>query len=269
MPGTNLILHCGASKVERQQVYNVVTPARTESWVPVPHGAILDEVQHVLEGNGLSVVSEAHGLTRNGARYFGLLQVANGHDNGKWGLVIGVRNSHDKSFPAALALGASVFVCDNLSFCGEVKLARKHTVYIQRDLPQLVHRAVGMLTHLRDTQEQRFLTYQRTEVTDALAHDLAVRAIDAQIVPVTKLPDLLQQWREPNHAEFREGKTAWRLFNAFTEILKGRLTELPKRSQALHGLLDGACGLIIPAANEVKEVIDAEFEAVPQLAQAV
>ena len=45
--------------------------------------------------------------------------------------VVGVRNSHDKSFPAGLVIGASIFVCDNLSFSGEVKLARKHTVHVE------------------------------------------------------------------------------------------------------------------------------------------
>jgi len=261
MRQSNLILHCGAAKVERQQVYDVRIPPRTKSWVPVAHGVILDEVQNVLRGNGLDVVSEAHGLTRDGARYFGLLQVANGHERDDWGLVVGIRNSHDKSFPAALALGASVFVCDNLSFSGEIKLARKHTAYIQRDLPQLVNRAVSMLTNLRETQERRFLTYQRTEVSEAQAHDLIIKSLDAQVVPVTKIPDLLKQWREPNHPEFRENRTAWRLFNAFTEILKGRLTELPKRCEALHGLMDGACGLIVPTAP-------CPVEAEPMIAQA-
>jgi hypothetical protein len=28
------------------------------------------------------------------------------------------------------------------------------------------------------------------------------------------------------------------LFNSFTEVLKGNLNELPKRTEALHGLLD-------------------------------
>ena len=40
------------------------------------------------------------------------------------------------------------------------------------------------------------------------------------------------------------GFTGWRLFNAFTEALKGRnLEALPKRRQALHGLLDTARGV--------------------------
>jgi hypothetical protein len=36
----------------------------------------------------------------------------------------------------------------------------------------------------------------------------------------------------------------WSLFNAFTETLKqANLAELPKRTEALHGLLDVAVGL--------------------------
>ena len=36
----------------------------------------------------------------------------------------------------------------------------------------------------------------------------------------------------------------WSLFNSFTEALKqGNLAELPKRTEALHGLLDGHVGL--------------------------
>jgi hypothetical protein len=57
---------------------------------------------------------------------------------------------------------------------------------------------------------------------------------------------VLREWRAPRHNEFRAGgRTAWRLFNAFTEGLKGNLDALPRRTQALHGLLDGACGLAV------------------------
>src|SRR5262245_21077001 len=116
----NLVLHCGAARSDRDQVIASATPARTSTWVPIPHGRLLEQVQTCLAGNGLHVVSEAHGLTRGAQRYFGLLQVANGSNLADFGLVVGVRNSHDKSFPASLVLGASVFVCDNLSFSGEV-----------------------------------------------------------------------------------------------------------------------------------------------------
>ncbi len=41
-----------------------------------------------------------------------------------------------------------------------------------------------------------------------------------------------------------EERNVWSLFNAFTESLKeGNLAELPKRTEALHGLLDTHVGL--------------------------
>src|ERR1700730_16191256 len=111
MRQANLILHCGANAVSREQVSAVLTPTRTETWVPIGHDRLLTGVQHSLERSGLHVVTESHGLTHDGSRYFGLLQVANGSNADDFGLVVGLRNSHDKSFPAALVLGASVFVC--------------------------------------------------------------------------------------------------------------------------------------------------------------
>ena len=59
--------------------------------------------------------------------------------------MLGLRNSHDKTFPAGIVAGSAVFICDNLAFSGEVKLARKHTTHITRDLPRLVQSAVGQL----------------------------------------------------------------------------------------------------------------------------
>ncbi len=54
---------------------------------------------------------------------------------------------------------------------------------------------------------------------------------------------VLHEWREPRHDAF-EGRNVWSLFNAFTESLKeGNLAELPKRTQALHGLMDTYVGL--------------------------
>jgi hypothetical protein len=111
-----LILHSGAHSVSREAVLAVPTPAATTTWRPIPHGELLAGVQTTLERSGLRTVEEGHGLTRDGNRYFGLLRVQNATPDGDFGLVVGVRNSHDKTFPAGLVVGASVFVCDNLSF---------------------------------------------------------------------------------------------------------------------------------------------------------
>ena len=241
----NLCLHCGARSVDREAVEAAATPERTRSWVPIPHHHLLKRVESTLTGFGLEVVGAAHALWNGGLRYFGLLEGRGEESNGDYGLVVGLRNSHDKSFPASIALGSGVFVCDNLAFSGEVTLSRKHTTYIERDLPQVVHRAVGQLGDLRRDQDRRIVAYRQTELTEAGAHDLVIRALDADVLPVTRVPTVLSEWRTPRYPEFAEsGPTVWRLFNAVTEALKARnLPMLPYRTQALHGLLDTACGL--------------------------
>ncbi len=242
---TGLILHRGASLVSRDEVVRVTTPDSTTTWMPISHHTLLDGVQSALERAGLKVAGEQHALAREGNRLFSLLRLTDGADANDFALTVGVRNSHDRSFPAGLVIGAAVFVCDNLSFSGEVKLARKHTVHIARDLPQLIDASVGRLGNLRRSQQVRFDAYKQHELTDTAAHDLLVQVLDARVLPVTKIPLALKEWRTPRHQEFREGgKTAWRLFNAITEAAKGGdIQILPRRTQALHGLLDTACGL--------------------------
>lgn len=110
----NLILHCGARHVERDLVEHADTPAPSNTWVPVPHYRLLEQIESTLVAGGLTVTNQAHALWNEGQRYFGLLEVTNGHACADYGLVVGLRNSHDKTFPAAIALGSCVFVCDNL-----------------------------------------------------------------------------------------------------------------------------------------------------------
>jgi hypothetical protein len=243
----NLVLHCGARHAERTAVEEAPTPEASATWVPVPHHRLLEQVETTIAASGMIVVNQAHALWNGGLRYFGLLEVTNGSAHSDYGLVFGLRNSHDKSFPAAIALGSAVFVCDNLSFGGEVTIARRHTRFIERDLPRVVHTAIGRLTDMRGQQDERICNYKDTEIADATAHDLLIRAVDAGVLPVTQVPAVLEEWRSPSHEEFSaDGKTVWRFHNAMTHVWKGRnLAALPHRSHALHGLLDAVCGLAV------------------------
>ena len=238
----NLILHCGANRVDRSEVRDVPVPASTRSWHPIPHHSLLHIVEGVLERHGLSIVSEAHSLTRDGLRYFGLVQVRHGMPDNDYCRVLGLRNTHDKTFPAGLVAGAQVFVCDNLSFNGEVTLARKHTRFILRDLPGLVEASIVKLIGRWHILENRFAVYREHRIDDSAAHDLLVRAVDCGACTITQVPGVLDHWREPRHVEFRP-RNVWSLFNSFTEALKGNLPLLSQRTQRLHHLFDGYIGL--------------------------
>lgn len=242
MQKLNLMLHAGGHAVDRHVLDTVATPKPTDSWFPIPHSLLLENVQGQLQNHGLTVVSEAHALARDGQRYFGMLQVVNGQNAADYSLVLGLRNSHDQSFPAALGVGSGVFLCDNLAFSAEVKIGRKHTKHIERDLPQLVSMALGQLSGLRRQQDVRIAAYKTTELPDELANHIILAVFRARALNVQRIPDVIREWDTPRHPEFAaDGKTAWRLFNAFTEAYKGRLDILPRNTQVLHGVLDGYC----------------------------
>ena len=238
----NLVLHCGAQRVNRSDLAQAVTPPPTRTWQPVPHLSVLQQVEAALQAVGLETAAQAHSLSHGGNRYFGLLEMAGGSGDHAW--VLGIRNSHDKTFPAGLVAGAQVFVCDNLSFSGEVSFARKHTRYILRDLPSLTATAIGRLMEKWHIQETRIHAYRDCRLNDRQVHDLVIRAVDAGACANQSIPGVLQHWREPAHAVFRE-RNAWSLFNAFTEALKGNLVRLPTRTQILHGLFDHQVGLAV------------------------
>ncbi len=240
----NLLLHCGAQAVQRKNVIAVPTPRSTETWTPIPHIDLINQVENTLKANRLTLGTQAHSLTHDGARYFGLMEIRRNQSDEDYCWVLGLRNSHDKTFPAGIVAGMTVFVCDNLSFGGEVKLARKHTRFIVRDLPNLVQSAVGKLVERWHHQDARLATYKLADIDDRAAHDLVIRATDVGVCPNQLIPRVLHEWREPRHPEFQP-RTVWSLFNGFTEALKGNLVELPRRTQALHGLLDSHVGLAV------------------------
>lgn len=241
----NLMVHAGGHLATREQVEAVVTPQATMSWVPVAHDVLLGRVQHSLVQGGWDIRGEAHALSHENQRYFGLMEVGlPGEEHADYSMVIGLRNSHDKKFPAALCLGSQVFVCDNLAFSGEIKLARRHTRFIERDLPRVILSAVGQLNDHRKLQDRRISCYKEVGLNDHEANDIVIQALDSGVITCTKIPEVLQQWRTPAHPEFNE-RNAWSLFNGFTEVLKGNVNECVHRTQRLHGLMDSVCRVAV------------------------
>src|SRR6202051_1263297 len=112
-----LCLHCGGEGVSYDALRQLETPPATPTHVPIPHFRVVDMLRHTLGFYGHEITEEHHGLTEDGARYFGLLSLRStytGYED-----AVGLRNSHDKSFPIGVAFGSRVFVCDNLAFLAD------------------------------------------------------------------------------------------------------------------------------------------------------
>ena len=155
--------------------------------------------------------------------------------------VMGLRNSYDKSFPTEICVGAQVLVCDNLSFCGDMSFSRKHTPNLMKDLSWFLTESMAQLPARFARQSRSFQAYQKREISDRQAHDIIIRIYDSGAVNITDVPRLLKFWRTLPTPDAAMHKTAWRLFNAATEALKGNIWMLPERTRKIHRILDVEC----------------------------
>ena len=244
---------CGGnhSLASLEEVGNVPTPPveyrakvnangeRTISYQPIAHNELVNRTKTFLDQNGFTIQDEIHSLARGNQHYFGLFSVEHPNRvNSDRGCVVGVRNSHDKTFPAGLCAGDAPFVCDNLIFTNTIKLARRHTRNILNDLDFTINRALGKLFGFWHGQDARIEAYQNHSIGSVLANDLVIKAVRAGALPKSKVLDVANQWESSDHPEFH-ARNVNSLYNAFTEVYKGNLTQLPNRSDALHSLLDG------------------------------
>lgn len=256
MGQSKLILHTGGETATWDQLEAVPTPEATKSWKPIPHSQLVQDVMTTLERTGLRAKETAFATYQGGARFFGLLGLDCEGGGGDYQLVVGLRNSHDRSFPVGMTVGSRVFVCDNLAFSSEIQVVRRHTRYLMDDLPRLISTAVGHISASAETQEQRFAHYKEVEFSDMQAHDILVQAIDVQAIRTTWLPKVLEQWRAPAHEEFAERHDAWRLWNGFTEILKKvSPNDLHLHTIALQGLFDAHTRFVPKSAPDLEMAV--------------
>ena len=268
-PKVNLHI-CGGNRslVDFEEVSQVPTPPveyrkkenangeRAISYQPIAHHEVVDRTKGFLNQNGFTIQDEVHSLARGNQHYFGLFAVDHpNREASDRGCVVGIRNSHDKTFPAGLCAGDAPFVCDNLIFTNTIKLARRHTRNILNDLDTTINRAIGKLFNFWHGQDQRIEAYKNRSIGNVLAHDLIIKAVRAGALPKSKVLDVADQWASSDHLEFRD-RNVNSLYNAFTEVYKGNLVALPNRSDALHSVLDSVVDFDID--KHVPNVIDVE-----------
>jgi hypothetical protein len=236
----SLMLHAGADAVSYDDLRAVQTPLGTDTHVPIPHHELVQLVRYTLGFFGHEITDEAHSVTPDGDRYFGLMSLRSPY--GDYTDTLGLRNSHDKSFPIGIAFGSKVFVCDNLAFIGEHVIRRKHTVKARRELPGLVTEIVQPLQAQRIAQNGKLLTYKAAALTDAAADHAIMDMYRKDIIGVQAIGHVLKAYEEPPH-DWGD-RTAWRLFNAATFALAGKVAERPDLTKQLHQVIDGTCARI-------------------------
>ena len=232
--------------VNRPTLEGVVLPPVTKTYHPVGHGWLLDQLEDAIGGMGMRFGDQHHGLSHDGARYFGLITLLNGEGNPDYNTQMGVRNSLDKRFGAQVAFGNQVMVCANLCFWGNYELGRKHTTHIERDLPMLIEDTLKGIPDMSRQHDNRFNAYREAPLSVRNADHLIMNMLREGAVNTSRVEKVISEWDEPT---FDHGdRTVWRAFNAATQALKGcNIHEMPSRTIKLQEVCDHAAGYAIAA----------------------
>lgn len=235
--------------VDRNGLADISTPESSGRWQPVPHLTLVTELEKALQPHNMTIVNETFKLDKDGQRMFGMLQIGNHVDMPDFSFVAGIRNAHDKQIRAGLAVGDGVFICSNLRFTGEIVIGRKHTTEILNDIPILMEGAIGKLREKWSSQLQLIDKYKEIEVSPLTGRNLLIECAKAKVFPRTQFMDVLQEWEEPKHEEFKP-RNLWSLINGVTESLKPReqstgstLWLLPDRTIRLTSICNQFAGI--------------------------
>jgi hypothetical protein len=235
---TTLNLHSGGELVPYEALREMATPPATATHVPIEHHRLVNLVRGTLSMFGHEIVEEHHALDHGGMRYFGLMSLRSPYTG--YTDTLGLRNSHDKSFPIGIAFGSQVFVCSNLAFVSDHVIRRRHTANAKRELPGLLMEIIEPLALKREHQARKFEHYRHALLTDQQA-DHAIMSLYRQgVIGVQRIADVAREWDTPTFDDFDQ-RNAWRLFNATTYALNGRIAENPSITSRLHAVIDGVC----------------------------
>lgn len=221
---------------DRAELVKLPTPRGTKSHKPVTHAKSTKQVADVIDELGYTIECERHEITNKGNRIFSNFVIKG---EGDFRFVVGHRNSHDKVIARGVVAGTQVMCCSNMMFYGDFGTKVKHTQQIRDNWDGVIRDNVKIV--LEGTQKrinERISSLKETEVSRADTNDIVVRAFEAKVLSPSKFTRVLDEIKNPRHAEFEVG-TLWNVENAFTEFMKTqRMNQLGYTSARLRAIVD-------------------------------
>ncbi len=237
---SDLMLHRGGQLVNLAELDLIKVPAKTDSYEPVSHYHLADKMKTMSQDllTDYAIKNEQYALARDGNQMFAILNFSK-NGNTEMGLSVAFRNSYDKSMSLGIALGASVFVCDNLAMSGDIAIMRKHTKNVWSGLEDM---AIGNLYKAGKHFNKVIESAERLKalpMNDTQAYQLLGILYGHAVVSVRQMPVVVDNWLKPPHEDFRP-RNQWSFFNAVTEALKTcpPISTMEKHRQAYAEVVD-------------------------------
>ena len=120
-PAPTMTLCSYGTKLTRDELARVATPAATATHKPIPHIAVVEKLIEALGFRQIGVVREEYAVSADGMRMFGVMDLSSGFDGCRF--AIGLRNSHDKSFRLSCTVGLRLWRArHNLSYAQQLNM---------------------------------------------------------------------------------------------------------------------------------------------------
>lgn len=208
-------------------------PEQTKTYMPVANAKLFERIRDITSDYlGKEPVSYGAQLGAKGNQMFGSVLYANGSDEMK--MQVGFRNSYNKTLPVGLIAGASIIVCSNGMFIGDIQTVRKHTANVWNDIEELVAGFCKNIIPTYDRINEKKESMRAVIISDMdAAHLLGEMFVLDGVLTTPMLNIAVKEWHKPSHNAFKD-RNAWSLHNACTEALKkAHPAEIMERHQQL------------------------------------
>ena len=235
---SDLLMHCGGDHVDLDDLREIPLPEETDSYKPVSHYDLAVNLGDVSQGllKDYELANTQYGLARKGQQMFGIHSYRR-DVNDTLGLSIGFRNSYDKSMSVGIAIGASVFVCDNLALTGDIAIMRKHTTNVWQDLEELTIMTIYRSQHNFHRIQEATENMKSAYLNDDDAFRLIGLLFGKGVLSPRQLPVVKKEWLNPTFNEF-QSRNVWSFYNSCTESMKScQPNKIMEKHIKLHDLL--------------------------------
>jgi hypothetical protein len=218
MEQSQLLAHCGTSKITREELKRIPAPAGSPTHQPIPHYEIVGALVQTLNYRQISVVRDEYAVSADGMKMFGVLDLETTFDGCRFS--IGVRNSNDKSMRLGLTVGYRVLVCDNMAFHGDfTPMLAKHTKHLS--LVDMIAVGVERIQRNFEPMRKQVEVWKAARLSDESAKLIIYRAfVEGELdVPKHLARRVHDLYFNPLIEEFAP-RTTWSLSNAFTSAFK-------------------------------------------------
>jgi hypothetical protein len=218
MATSQLLAHCGTSRMSREELKAIPTPPGSSTYQPLPHHEIVDALIESLSFRHISIVDDEYAVSGDGMKMFGVLNLETMFEGCRFS--VGVRNANDKSMRLGLTVGYRVLVCDNMAFSGDfTPVLAKHTKRLS--LVDLLSIGVDRIQRNFEPIKKQVATWKASRITDDVAKLVIYRAFveDELEAPKHLAQRVHEQYFNPPYEEFGP-RTVWSLSNAFTSAFK-------------------------------------------------